>query len=82
MKIANEILMYFRSNKKYLNDVSLNDFIGVDKDGNSISLIDILPDDGVDLSIKRCIDFCGRVLGARFGGSNSRGYAQRFVSAY
>ena len=50
--IENEILMYFRSNKKYLNDVSLNDFIGIDKDGNSISLIDVLPDDDLDLSLK------------------------------
>ena len=50
--IENEILMYFRSNKKYINDVSLNDFIGVDKDGNSISLIDVIPDDKLDLSIR------------------------------
>ena len=39
----NEILMYFRSNKKYGNDISLNDYIGLDKDGNEISLMDILP---------------------------------------
>lgn len=50
--IENEILMYFRSNKKYGNDVSLNDYIGVDKDGNSISLIDVIQDEDVDLSIK------------------------------
>ena len=47
--IENEILMYFRSNKKYSNDVSLNDYIGVDKDGNSISLIDVMPDVDEDL---------------------------------
>ncbi len=39
----NEILMYFRSNKKYGNDISLNDYIGLDKDGNEISLLDVLP---------------------------------------
>ena len=50
--IENEILMYFRGNKKYSNDVSLNDYIGVDKDGNSISLIDVLPDDDLDLTTK------------------------------
>ena len=50
--IENEILMYFRSNKKYVNDVSLNDCIGVDKDGNSISLIDVIRDDDNDLSVK------------------------------
>lgn len=42
MTIANEILMYFRSNKKHLNNVSLNDSIGYDKDGNEINLIDVL----------------------------------------
>lgn len=50
--IENEILMFFRSNKKYGNDVSLNDYIGVDKDGNAISLIDVMPDDGIDLTTK------------------------------
>ena len=38
----NEILMYFRSNKKYNNIVSLNDVIAHDKDGGDITLIDVL----------------------------------------
>lgn len=38
----NEILMYFRSNKKYNNTISLNDVIAYDKDGDEISLIDVL----------------------------------------
>ena len=50
--IENEILMFFRSNKKNGNEVSLNDYIGVDKDGNAISLIDVMPDDGIDLTTK------------------------------
>ncbi len=45
----NEILMHFRSNKKYNNDISLNDYIGLDKDGNEISLIDVLPSLDTDL---------------------------------
>ena len=45
----NEILMYFRSNKKYANDISLNDYIGIDKDGNEISLIDVIPSNDEDL---------------------------------
>ncbi len=40
--IENEILMYFRSNKKHNNNVSLNDSIGYDKEGNEINLIDVL----------------------------------------
>lgn len=42
VKTANEILMYFRSNKKNSQNVSLNDSIGYDKDGNEISLIDVI----------------------------------------
>ena len=38
----NEILMFFRSNKKYNNNISLNDVIGHDKDGGDITLIDVL----------------------------------------
>lgn len=46
----NEILMHFRSNKKYSNDISLNDYIGIDKDGNEISLIDVIPSNEEDLT--------------------------------
>ena len=37
--------MFYRSSKKYQNTVSLNDSIGYDKDGNKITLIDVLKDD-------------------------------------
>ena len=47
--IQNEILMYFRSNKKHVNDVSLNDSIGFDKDGNEINLIDVLKSNDEDI---------------------------------
>ncbi|GEN36833.1 RNA polymerase sporulation sigma factor SigK [Aneurinibacillus danicus] len=40
--IENEILMHLRSLKKTKKDVSLHDPIGTDKEGNEISLIDIL----------------------------------------
>ena len=40
--IDNEILMYFRNNKKNNLNVSLDDQIGYDKDGNEISLLDVL----------------------------------------
>ncbi len=48
----NEILMYFRSNKKFNNEISLNDYISIDKEGNEISLIDILPSDEEDIDSK------------------------------
>ncbi|WP_100488662.1 RNA polymerase sporulation sigma factor SigK [Sporolactobacillus pectinivorans] len=47
--IENEILMHFRSLKKTRKDVSLNDPIGQDKEGNAISLIDILKSKNKDI---------------------------------
>lgn len=41
--IDNEILMYIRANKKHKNCVSLQESVGTDKDGNEITLMDILP---------------------------------------
>lgn len=43
--IENEILMLMRANKKSRNDVSLNDPIGTDKEGNQILLVDIMSSD-------------------------------------
>lgn len=43
--IENEILMSIRSNKKNKSQVSLQDPIGMDKEGNEISLIDVLGTD-------------------------------------
>lgn len=43
--VENEILMFLRSNKKINNEVSLEDPIGKDKEGNSIKLIDVLGSD-------------------------------------
>ena len=39
--IENEILMYFRSNNKYSRDVSINEAVGFDKDGNEIAIQDL-----------------------------------------
>lgn len=40
--IENEILMYIRSSKKYMNDVFLQDPVGHDFDGNEITVMDIV----------------------------------------
>lgn len=57
---ANEILMYFRSNKKNSKNISLNEMIGFDKDGNEISFLDILktpkPEYDLDLHEKNNIE--------------------------
>lgn len=47
--IENEILMHLRSNKKRRNEVSLHDPIGFDKEGNKITLIDVLQDENKEI---------------------------------
>ena len=49
VSIANEILMMLRSRKKNQNDVSLNDSIGTDKEGNAIMLMDVIENDDEDI---------------------------------
>ena len=40
--IENEILMYFRAQKKFQSEVSLSDSIDTDKDGNALELLDVV----------------------------------------
>ena len=47
--IENEILMTFRSNKKEVSEVYFDDIISTDKDGNSLSLYEILKDDNTNV---------------------------------
>ena len=46
--IENEILMYFRKNNKYSKDISINETVGYDKDGNPICIQDLIKCDNVD----------------------------------
>lgn len=54
--IENEILMHFRSNNKTTRNISINESIGYDKDGNEISIMDVLkapkPDFVEDITLK------------------------------
>ena len=45
LTIENEILMYLRSSKKYNNDVYLQEPIGIDKEGNEVTLEDKIADE-------------------------------------
>ena len=45
MRIANEILMYFRSQRKNAQDVSLSEAIETGTDGASLSLMDVVCED-------------------------------------
>ncbi len=63
--IDNELLMMFRTKKKSNRDVSIQEPIGTDKEGNEISLIDVIespPEDIVDRmeladNIKKLYDY-------------------------
>ena len=57
VKVANEILMFFRNQKKTSQDVFISDPIDTDKDGNTLTLIDIIADrrdiaDEIDTKLK------------------------------
>lgn len=43
--IENEILMYFRNQKKSAQDVYISDPIDTDKEGNTLTLIDVIADE-------------------------------------
>ena len=54
--IQNEILMYFRSQKKLASEISLNETIDVDRDGNPLTYIDVIScDDTLTSEIERKI---------------------------
>lgn len=55
--IENEILMLLRANKKHKNSVSMYDAIGQDKDGNELTILDLLSEneDGVLIKVENNI---------------------------
>lgn len=64
--IENELLMLFRSEKKLGRDVSLSEPIGSDKEGNEISLLDVLESQQEDLAetmdLKQDISMLGKYM--------------------
>ena len=46
--IENEILMYLRKANKYSKDISINESIGFDKEGNEIAIQDVLKTENID----------------------------------
>lgn len=71
--IENEILMLMRSGKKTAQEVSLNDCLGHDSDGNEITFMDILPSEeneiadtvGLNLDIKNLYQYIEKALDER-----------------
>ena len=64
--IDNELLMLLRSKKKSNKEVSLYEPIGTDKEGNEISLLDVIESEPVDVvrnySLKQDIDYLYQLL--------------------
>lgn len=48
-RVANELLMLFRSRKKHSREISLYEPIGTDKEGNEIRLLDVMEGPAVDV---------------------------------
>ena len=95
--VQNEILMYFRSQKKQQNEVSINDTIDVDKDGNPLTYLDVISTeeniaDNIDLKIHtaKLMELVRTVLDARerqivtlrYGLEGYKPLTQREVASY
>ena len=48
--IENEVLMVLRSSKKLQNEISMDECIGTDKEGNNMTFADILTSDNADIA--------------------------------
>ena len=95
-RIANEILMYFRSQRKLQGEVSLSDSLDADPDGTSLSLLDVIKVDDNMLEeldtkdscrkVRRCVEQClndreRRIINARYGLDGKAPLTQREVAA-
>lgn len=93
--IENEVLMHFRNKKKSAQDVYISDPIDTDKDGNSLTLMDVMSEednivDCIDLHIKseQLYQFIGtaldererQVIVMRYGLGGNRPLTQREVA--
>ena len=94
--VENEILMLLRANKKYSKEVSLFEPIGVDKDGETVSLVDLIEMENKEAletiilsqDIKElydAFDHCLRdtekkVIGMRYGLYGGKEHTQREIA--
>lgn len=91
----NEILMFFRGDKKNSKNVSLNEGISYDKDGNEITILDILktpdPDYAEEIQrndnialLKKYMNVLTKrerdILEARYGLNNTDEYTQKEIA--
>ena len=94
--IENEILMYFRSQKKLQGEISLSDSIDTDKEGNALQLMDVvgvddtmledLHDRDTALQLRRLIDQCltareAKIIRLRYGLGGTIPLTQREIAS-
>ena len=94
--VENEILMYFRSQRKYQGDVSLSDSIESDREGNALSLMDVISvdDDMLEnldtrdscVKVRQCVRTCltereAKVVTLRYGLDGEAPRTQREIAA-
>ena len=94
--VENEILMYFRGQRKSATDVSLSDYIETGKDGTALSLMDVicsdddlfeqLSDKEIYAKLYEKIDECldereRRIILLRYGIGNRKALTQREIAA-
>ena len=95
-RIANEILMHFRSQRKLQGEVSLSDTLDTYTDGNALSLMDVISvDDSMldDLDtrdacakVRRCVKQCltpreAQIIIMRYGLDEAPPRTQREIAA-
>lgn len=95
VRIANEVLMYFRSQKKSAQDVSLSDYIDTGADGAPLELMDVVSDDNdlleqignreavqqLRIAVERCLNEQEReVIRLRYGLGDENPLRQREVA--
>ena len=93
--VENEILMYFRGQRKSASDVSLSEFIETGKDGTALSLMDVICSDDdlleqmsdreVYAKLYEKIDECltpreKRIITLRYGIGNRKPLTQREIA--
>ena len=94
--IENEILMYFRAQRKLQGEVSLSDSLDAEGDGDSLSILDVIRVDDTMLEdldlrdaclkVRRCVEHCltdreAMIIRLRYGLDGRQPLAQREIAS-
>lgn len=94
--VENEVLMYFRSQRKSASDVSLSEYIETGKDGNALSLMDVICSDEdlfddlsgreMQVQLRQAVEKCltereRKIVTMRYGLNGATPMTQREIAA-